>query len=140
MVGRVGEKGANRPVDAFDRLRTDVLEGERQQALNVSVCRFREANGFRAEPAPAGEKANIDTVPEDVAIPDHDFADVHSDAEDDPMFLRDRIVHRCDAFLNGQGASNCVKGVRELGEYAVPRRIGDAPPVLSDFAVRDLAM
>ena len=72
--------------------------------------------------------------------PDHDLADVHSDAEDDPMFLRDRIVHRCDAFLNGQGASNCVKGVRELGEYAVPRRIDDAPPVLSDFAVRDLAM
>ena len=139
MVGRVGEKGANRPVDAFDRLRTDVLEGERQQALNVSVCRFREANGSgRSQPLQA--RSNIDTVPEDVAIPDHDFADVHSDAEDDPMFLRDRIVHRCDAFLNGQGASNCVKGVRELGEYAVPRRIGDAPPVLSDFAVRDLAM
>ena len=50
-----------------------------------------------------------------------------------PLF-RDVIVHGRDPSLDGEGTFERVNRAGELGEDAVPRRVGNAPAILMDEA------
>jgi hypothetical protein len=97
-----------------------------------------------ADAASLGEsleaRGDVDAVAEDVAVLDHDVADIDADAEPHAARRVERPVCGCDVALDVDGAFHGGEDAGELGEHAVTGGAADASAMLRDEGVGDGAM
>src|SRR5690242_9647450 len=77
---------------------------------------------------------NIDAVAENIAVLDHDIADIDADPEphNGIRLARVGLVH---CMLDRNRAGNRVEDADKLGQNAVASRVGDTPAMLGDQSV-----
>ena len=75
----------------------------------------------------------------DVAVLDDDVTEVHADPEYDPAFLRRPRIAFGHLPLHGNRAGDGLDHARELDQNAVAGGLNDAPAMLVDFGIDQLA-
>lgn len=80
---------------------------------------------------------DVDAITEDVAVLQHDVADVDPDAKAQAPRFVERLVCDRDLFLDVDRALHGREYAREFGQNAVTRRPEDASAVLRDQLVGD---
>ena len=118
------------PRDALDDLLTQVLEAEADEVADAVADTAAHADATRVgqglEPC-----SHVHAVTEDVAVLDHDVADIDADAEQHPARLRQLVVGRGDLPLDLYGTADGIDDASELSEHAVACGIGN-PAVEAD--------
>ena len=80
---------------------------------------------------------DIDAVAEDVAVLDHDVADIDADAEQQPLLGRLALVRHGERVLDLHGAIQRVDDAGEFRQHAVAGGAGDPAVMESDQLVDD---
>jgi hypothetical protein len=127
----------HRLVDVLELLRAELPEGERERLADLLVDRSGDAHapwlGYLLKP-----RADIDPVSQQIASARDDIANVDSDPEPDTPVRSDLSARFQQPTLDRNGALDGIDRARELRQDAVPRSIGDPPPVLLDEGIHDL--
>ena len=84
-------------------------------------------------------RRHVDAVAEDVVALDDDVAEIDADAEFDAAVLRHVGVALAHPALDFGGAGDRVHDARELHQHAVAGQLDDAPLMLGDLGVDQLA-
>ena len=84
--------------------------------------------------------SHVHAVTEDVAVLDHDVANIDADAEQHPARLRQLVVGRGDLPLDLYGTADGIDDASELGEHAVACGIGNPAVEADDQVVGDRPM
>ena len=99
----------------------------------------RDANaagiGKRFEPG-----GDVDAIAENVAILDHDVADIDADAEEQAVLGWMALVRNRDRLLHLHGAIQRIDHALEFGQHAIAGGAGDAAIVGGDQIVDDQAV
>ena len=82
---------------------------------------------------------DVDAVTEDIVAVDQDVAQVEADAELDPLVDGHAGIALAHALLEFDGAVRCIHDAGEFDQKPVARRLDDAPAVLADLGVNQLA-
>jgi hypothetical protein len=124
----------------------DVLELALAQILEQDLGRAVDEIAHRArdvDRAPLGDvlepRRHVHAVAVDVAVLDHDVAEIDADAEFDALPLGDVGVARRHAVLHVDRTAHRFDRTCELGEDAVARRLDEAALMLSDLRLNQLA-
>jgi hypothetical protein len=129
--------GADRAGNVLERLLADVLEGEVEAARGVLLNPGRDADAAGlGQPVETG--GDVDAVAEDIAILDHNVADIDADAELDAAICRHRGVALGQSRLYLGRASESVDDAGELDQQAVAGGLDDAAPMPGDPRIDEL--
>src|SRR6516164_3645613 len=128
---RQDAKNAHGARDVFERLLTDVLEGQIEPARGVFADPRRDADAARLGEA-FETCRDVDAVAKEVAVFDDDVALVDADAEVDPAVGRQRIIAGRYGRLQLGRAAHRIDNARKLYEQPVAGSLDDAASVLSD--------
>jgi hypothetical protein len=124
--------------DVFDALFPDVVEGIGQPVANMIADGPRDADAswLRQCLQPRGD---VDAVAIDVVVSGDDIAKIDPDPERDSFFLGDIGVAVEYRPLDLDRAAHRIDDARKFDQHAVARRLDDAPMMLPDFRVDQLA-
>ena len=127
------------PRDVLDDLLSQVLEAEAGKVADAVADTAAHADATRVgqglEPC-----SHVHAVTEDVAVLDHDVADIDADAEQHPARLRQLVVGRGDLPLDLYGTADGIDDASELSEHAVACGIGNPAVEADDQLVGDRPM
>jgi hypothetical protein len=117
----------------------EVEKIERQAVTDMGMDSFGDA--YPARRCQRLETCgDIDAIAHEIVAIDDDVAEIDADAKAHAIGLGQARIVLVDLELNFGGAADRFDGARELGDDAVPRTSEDAPLMLRDQAVEDLAM
>ena len=117
--------------DVLERPVADVLEGRLDLAPHLLHHRRRGADAARLRERfqPRGD---VDALPEDLVVLDHQIAEMDAHAELQPPVERQIGLAARELGLHADRAGRRVDGARELGEQVVADRVHDSPMMLAD--------
>ena len=119
-------------------LLAQIVEFEGQPVAHLVVHGARDADpaglGQRFEP-----RRDIDAVAQDVAVLGDHVAEVDADAKADASVVGETLVAIEHAALHFGGTAHRVDNAGELGQEAVAGGLDDAPLMLADFRIDQLA-
>ncbi len=127
----------HRSLDILDALLAEILEDEGQSLAERRAHRLRHADAARLRQRFQARR-DIDAVAVDVLAIDDDLAEVHTDAEHDPVRLRQRRVARGELGLHARGAGQRVARRGELGEDGVAGVMHDVAAVTADLPSKEV--
>jgi hypothetical protein len=124
--------------DVLDPLRAEELAAEGYLVFDVIECRAGDVNraGSGQVFQPCGD---VHAVAVDILLFEDNVAEIDADAELNPLVLRGSRVALGHTLLHFDGATHCLDDARELDEDAVTGGLDDAPVVLLDLRVDQLA-
>ncbi len=128
----------HRPGDVLQIALATIFKRHVELVANQPVGVIRDADAPRLRDAfkPRGD---VDPVAENIAVLDHDVADMNSDAELDAFVLWYRRVAFDHAALHLYGAAHCVHRAREFDQDAVASSLDDPAAMLGDLGIEVLA-
>ena len=137
-VGAAEVKGPNRLRDVLDALLAQVLERILPHLAHMVAHPARDADTPR-QCQRFEARRDIDAVAEDIAVLNHDVADVDSDAELHAVFGRLTLAGDGEVLLDPHGAIEGVDDTRELCQHAVAGGPGDTALMLGNQRIDDEA-
>jgi hypothetical protein len=97
-----------------------------------------------ADPARLGQgfqpRRDIDAIAEDVVVVDDDVAEIDADAKLDAALARDTVIAQRHLALQFDRAAHRIDDAREFDQEPVAGGLDDAPAMLGDFRISELAV
>ena len=132
-------KGADRLFDVLDALLAQILEGEAAHLAHMVAHAARDADAARHRQV-FQPRSDVNAVAEDVAVLDHDVADIDADTKLQAMLVRQVLVCRGQRVLDLHRAVDSFDDAGELRQHAVAGRAGDTAIVGIDEIIDDHAV
>ena len=129
----------HRPRDVFEALLADIGELGVDLAAHLAERVLGDADATELGDA-FEASSDVDAIPVDVAILDDDVAEIDPDPERDLPFCAGCGVPLCHCALDAERAGRRLDDTGKLDEQSVAHRLDDAPVVLADFRIDELAV